>query len=51
MKRSAILLILALSLAWLAPRAAAQMPDTADKNPYNHGALGGFVTTILTSME
>ncbi|MBZ5531048.1 MAG: hypothetical protein LAO20_06430 [Acidobacteriia bacterium] len=43
MKRSAILLILALSLAWLAPRAAAQMPDTADKNPYNHGALGGFV--------
>ncbi len=43
MKASAILITLVLSLACLAPHAVAQMPDTTDKNAYNHGALGGFV--------
>ena len=43
MKPSAILITVALCLACLATGAQAQLPTSAaDKNPYNHGALGGL---------
>jgi hypothetical protein len=42
MKRFAILLTLAFSLACFIPGAAAQLTTDDHKNDYNHGALGGF---------
>lgn len=42
MKISAILITLALVFTCLATGAQAQLPTDSDKNPYNHGALGGF---------
>jgi len=42
MKRYAILIALALCLAFFAPGAGAQLTTENHKNDYNHGALGGF---------
>lgn len=42
MKTPVILITLALVFICLAPGVQAQIAPTGDKNPYNHGALGGL---------